>query len=242
MICPTGGPMQMISDRAPPRDDAYRTLLVMLPGATDAAEDFLRHGFVRALRERRLPVDAMLVDAHTDYYLDRSIASRLAQDVVVPARTRQYRQIWLLGISLGGMGALLCARAHPGEIDGVILLAPYLGNRGRIAEIARRGGLDDWQPDTIEPQNDEQTLLAWLKSYRFDDPAAPAIYLGYGLADRFAPASAMLAQRLPAERVAAKPGGHDWATWRHLWDHFLDHDLMHSTSVDGPQAQTAANR
>jgi pimeloyl-ACP methyl ester carboxylesterase len=235
--------MKIIRDRAPRRDGANRVLLAMLPGATDAPEDFLRHGFVRALRERRLPVDAILVDAHADYYLERSIGRRLATDVIGPARAGKYRQIWLMGISLGGMGTLVCARDHPAEIDGVILLAPYLGNRGRIAEIVRRGGFNDWQSGKIEPQDDEQTLLAWLKAYRSDDPAVPAIYLGYGTADRFFPASEMLAQRLAAERVVAMQGGHDWETWMRLWAHFLDRGLFsESAHPDGPRVKTAANQ
>lgn len=236
----TEGPLQTLRDRAPRQDGANRVLLVMLPGAADMPEHFLQHGFVRALRERRLPVDAILVYAHADYYLGRSIGERLTQDVILPARGGQYRQIWLMGISLGGMGALICARNHPAEIDGVILLAPYLGNRGRIAGIVRRGGFTDWQPDEIKPQDDEQTLLAWLKAYRCGDPGLPAIYLGYGTADRFSPASEMLAQRLPAERVAATPGGHDWETWARLWEHFLDQGLLSGNAMpDRPRAQAA---
>lgn len=243
MTCQPDRPMRILHDRAPRQDGANRVLLAMLPGATDAPEDLLRHGFVRALRERRLPVDAILVDAHVDYYLERSIGERLATDIILPARAAQYRQIWLMGISLGGMGALICARDHPAEIDGVILIAPHLGNRGRIAEIMRHGGLNDWQADEITPQDDEQTLLAWLKAYRSGEPAVPAIYLGYGTADRFSPASEMLAQRLPAERVAAMHGGHDWETWTRLWEHFLDHGLLSSSAnLDRLRVQTAANR
>ena len=236
------GPMKIIRDRVPRQDGVDRVLLAMLPGAAHVPEDFLRHGFVQALRERRRPVDVVLVDAHADYYLERSIGARLATDVIRPARANAYSQIWMLGISLGGMGALICAREHPGEIDGVILLAPYLGNRGRIAEMVRRGGLKECQTDEIDPENDEQTVLAWLKAYRSGAPSLPAIYLGYGTADRFAPASEMLAQRLPTERVAAMQGGHEWETWARLWTHFLDHSLFSSVACrETPPVATAAN-
>lgn len=235
--------MKIVSYYAPRQDDVDRVLLVMLPGAMHAPQDFLRHGFVRAVRKRRLPVDVILADAHADYYLERSIGARLAQDVIRPARARPHRKIWLMGISLGGMGALICARNHPAEIAGVILLAPYLGHRGRIADIVRRGGFDAWQSDEIKPQDDEQALLAWLKAYRSGDPAVPAIYLGWGRADRFAPASEMLAQRLPAERVAAMQGGHDWKTWTQLWEHFLDQGLFSGgADCDRPRVRTAAGR
>jgi hypothetical protein len=36
----------------------------------------------------------------------------------------------------------------------------------------------------------------------------------------------MLAERLPAAQVVTIPGGHDWATWIHLWQHLLDQDLF----------------
>lgn len=236
----TDRPMKTIRDRAPLQDGGNRILIVMLPGASDAPEDLLRHGFVRALRERRLPVDAILVDAHADYYLERTIGERLAQEIILPAHAGRYRQIWLMGISLGGMGALICARDHPAKIDGVFVLAPYLGSRGRIAEIARRGGFNDWQVEKITPQDDEQALLAWLKVYRSGDPGLPAIYLGYGTDDRFSAASELLAQRLPTERVVAIDGGHDWETWTRLWKHFLDQGIFSGSAVPGgSRAQVA---
>ncbi|MGQ0524056.1 MAG: alpha/beta hydrolase-fold protein [Betaproteobacteria bacterium] len=235
--------MNTVSHYAPRQDAVNRVLLVMLPGAMHGPEDFVRQGFVRAVRKRCLPVDVILADAHADYYLERSIGARLAQDVIRPTRARPHQQIWLMGISLGGMGALICARNHPAEIAGVILLAPYLGNRGRIAEIVRCGGFDIWQSNEIKPQDDEQALLAWLKAYRSVDPGVPAIYLGWGRADRFAPASELLAQRLPAERVAAMQGGHDWKTWTQLWEHFLDQGLFSDCAdCDRARVQTAASR
>ena len=215
--------MQAIYD-PPPREGADRILLVMLPGAKTRPEDLVQYGFVRALRERGPPVDIVAVEAHLGYYLERSFCARLEHDIIAPARARRYRQIWLMGISLGGMGALAYAREHPAEIEGLVLLAPFLGVRGTIAEVVRAGGLARWQPDAIAPEDDERRLLAWIKAY---DPASmPHIHLGYGTADRYAAASAMLAERLPATHVAAMAGGHDWATWLRLWQQLLDQDIF----------------
>ena len=95
----------------------------------------------------------------------------------------------------------------------------------------------------VVPVDDEQTLLMWLKAYQSSDPALPAIYLGYGTEDRFVTASEILAQRLPAARVAITPGRHDWETWTHLWEHLLNQGLFSGiTTHDRPHAQTAANR
>jgi len=107
-------------------------------------------------------------------------------------------------------------------IEGIILLAPYLGTRGTIADVTRDGGLARWRPGSIGEEDDERRLLAWLKEYRADDPSLPAIYLGYGTSDRFAPASALLAAQLPGGHVVTAEGGHDWPTWSTLWRDILD--------------------
>ena len=217
--------MDAIYDVAP-QPSANRIMLVMLPGARDRPEDLVQRGFVQALRERRLPVDVVAVDAHLGYYLERSFIERLTDDIIAPARARNYQRIWLMGISLGGMGSMIYSRAHAADLEGVILLAPFLGVRGTIAAVVRGGGLNHWQPGEIQAGDDERLLLAWLKAYQPDDPALPKIYLGYGKDDRFAAASAMLAERLPPEQVVTTRGGHDWATWIHLWEQLLDRDLF----------------
>jgi S-formylglutathione hydrolase FrmB len=219
--------MDAIYDLAP-QPGADRIMLVMLPGAKARPQDLVQYGFVRALRERSLPIDVVAVDAHLGYYLERSLSAHLTHDIVAPARTKNYRRIWLMGISLGAMGALIYAREHPADIEGVILLAPFLAARGTIAEVVHAGGLTHWQPGAIKPDDDERQLLAWIKAYQPDAATLPKICLGYGTDDRFAAASKILAERLPAAQVVTTPGGHDWTTWIYLWQHILDQDLFSS--------------
>lgn len=226
--------MNAIYDRAPPCA-AERSLLVMLPGTKTRPQDLVQYGFVRAVRERGLPVDVIAAEAHLGYYLDRSLNHHLAHDIIAPVR-KNYPRIWLMGISLGGMGALQYARAHPTQIEGVILLAPFLGTRGTIAEVVRAGGLARWQPGAIKADDDERQLLAWIKTYA-PAPSSPGIYLGYGQDDRFATASRLLAERLPAARVIAMAGGHDWAAWINLWRHWLAQDLF--AGAQQPPRKTA---
>ncbi len=217
--------MHAIHDLAP-QPGTNRIMLVMLPGAKALPQDLVQHGFVRALRERGLPIDVVAVEAHLGYYLERSLSSHLTHDIIAPARARNYQRIWLMGISLGGMGALIYAREHPADIEGVILLAPFLGARGTIAEVVCAGGLARWQSGAIKADDDERQLLAWLKAYQPAAAASPRIFLGYGREDRFAAASKLLVERLPAAQVVAIAGGHDWATWIRLWQHLLDQDLF----------------
>jgi pimeloyl-ACP methyl ester carboxylesterase len=208
-----------------PRDGTGRALLIMLPGAKARAQDFIECGFVRAVRERGLTLDIAAVDAHLGHYLERSFSERLTHDIIAPARARNYRRIWLMGISLGGMGALTYAREHPGEIEGVVLLAPFLATRGTVAEVVRAGGWAGWQPGALAADDHERHLLAWLKAYR---PAAglPELHLGYGTGDRFVAARVLLGARLPAAQVVSIDGGHDWMTWLSLWRRLLERGLF----------------
>jgi pimeloyl-ACP methyl ester carboxylesterase len=199
-----------------------RILLVMLPGVNMASQDFVDNGIVAALHERPWPVDVVTAAAAADFYLDGNVVERLVADVVAPALARGYRRLWFLGISLGGLGALLYARAHPGAVEGVILLAPFLGVPGTVAEVARAGGLASWSPGAIAANDGERRVLAWLKGYADAPVSYPKLLLGFGRSDRFAAGHALLAQELPAERVLVGEGGHDWPTWKRLWQELLD--------------------
>ena len=218
-------PMDTIDDLLPGAP-GERVLLVMLPGAYDVPQDFVTHGFIETVRERALPIDVVAVDSHAGYFTSHTIVDRLHQDVVVRARSRGYQSIWFLGISLGGYGSLLYAMDHAQELAGIIVLAPYLGTRGVIAEIEHDGGLAGWVPGEVAADDHERRLLVWLKQSRSADAKRPPIYLGYGADDRFAAAHRMLAARLPPEQVWVLPGGHDWPTWKALWDAMLDAGLL----------------
>jgi pimeloyl-ACP methyl ester carboxylesterase len=200
------------------------TLLVMLPGASSLPEEFLREGFVLALRERRLALDVVLVDAHPGYYKDRTVLDRLQADVIAPARAKGYRNIWLVGVSLGGLGALIQARAQPADADGLILLSPYLGEPRVTDAVRADGGLRAWRgtvPDPL-PDDVDLRLWQWLQAYSTDPALRPPLYLGYALADRLAPANQLLAASLPADKVFTTAGGHDWPEWRALWKRMLE--------------------
>lgn len=201
-------------------------LLVVLPGAYDGPQDFVRHGFVRAVRERRLPLDLYLPDAHTDYYTAQKIRPYLLHEVIRPARARGYRSIWLGGISLGGYGSLLFAKQHGQLLDGVFVLAPFLGRRDLPAAIGSCGGLQHWDGQLAGADAEDLALWRWLRARSQTSRAAPMpLWLGYGEHDRFAPGHRLLAAALPPARVACLPGGHDWTTWQRLWERFLDAGL-----------------
>src|SRR3954465_6568239 len=104
------------------------TRVLLLPAAYSTPEDFLSEGFVRAARARHLSVDLAFVELQLQHLTDRTILQRLRQEIVLPARALGCRSIWLGGISLGGFVALAYAARFSQDIDGLCLLAPYLGN------------------------------------------------------------------------------------------------------------------
>lgn len=171
-------------------------LLVLLPAAKARPEDFFEHGFIDLVRRRRLPLDVVAVDAHSDYYLEGDLAERLDAEVLGPMAATGYDEVWLAGVSLGGLGCLGYACRDGARVAGTLLLAPFLGVRG-----------PDRQPE----------MLAALSRYRTTRGRLPRIFLGYGVRDRYAAASETLAGLLPAGHTITIDGGHDWPTWSALW-------------------------
>jgi pimeloyl-ACP methyl ester carboxylesterase len=213
-------------------------LVVFLHGNGDRNSVFNDEGFVDAVREHGLTCDVISVDAHIGYYVNGTILTRLKEDVIDPARTKGYQHIWLVGNSLGGFGALSYAQKYPDEITGVVLLGPFLGERPVISEIRHAGGLLKWEPGDIVLKTKEDTekhIWIWFKEHGLPGPRqrgdknrpkgpgdVPEIYLGYGTKDRFTYAQDYLASLLPAGQVISIDGGHDWPTWKTLWNRFLD--------------------
>jgi pimeloyl-ACP methyl ester carboxylesterase len=192
--------------------------MVWLPGAFHGAQDFVSAGFAQAVHARRLALDLIFVDLELEHVGDRSALERLRSGMVLPARAAGV-SIWLGGISLGGLFALGYAAAFPDEVDGLCLLAPYLGNRMLTTEIARAPGLAAWQPGELAQTDGERRIWRYIKDRGRD--SAP-LYLGFGQGDRFSEAHELLAAALPADSVDVIDGGHEWSAWARLWENFLD--------------------
>lgn len=121
--------------------------LVLLPGGFDRPARFAREDFAEIVRARIPDLEVVVADAHLRYWLRGIALDRLRDEVVGPLRDRGY-QVWLAGISLGGMGSLLYGKVY-GEserapIEGLVAVAPFLGNEKLIAEIEAAGGPAKW--------------------------------------------------------------------------------------------------
>jgi pimeloyl-ACP methyl ester carboxylesterase len=198
-------------------DGRQDCLLVFLPGRGDSANDFETQGFIRTFRQRGMKADALAVDLNIGYYMDMTAIERLRYDVITPARDRGYRNILLIGISIGGLAALEYERKYPGEVAEIVLLAPYMGGDEVVDEIVNAGGISKWYPGRISRHDYERHIWAWIKQYKSTDRRRPVIYLGYGTHDRFARSERLLSDAVGADRTITRPGGHAWSTWKILW-------------------------
>ncbi len=207
-------PGDMLSPDVP---RAHDTLVILLPGRGARAADFRQRGFFDAAAGH--PFDLVAADAHFGYYRERTIIERLHEDVIGPAKAAGYREIWLAGISAGAFGALMYAAAE--DVDGLILLAPYPGDRDLVAEISEAGGLQYWDADnSTAGQAHQRVVWRYLQSMPEESPHLK-VRLGYGTDDNFASAAELLATTLSSEQVYQTPGGHRWPVWLTLWRDIL---------------------
>jgi pimeloyl-ACP methyl ester carboxylesterase len=220
-----------------------QTLIVLLPGIYDSPSQFEHHGFIRAARSSGLAADLVAVDAHIGYYEAGTIIERLRQDIIAPAIAKGYREIWLVGISLGGYGAIIYTSSHENDVSGILLLAPYLAREELMEGFAATGKLD--QLDTAPLNEHEKQIWGWLENYSANRPQTPRLYLGYGESDKFAASHRLLATGLQPGQVMTTNGGHNWDTWRTLWRKFLGRGMLsasHDASPGRPEESRVAGQ
>ncbi len=198
-----------------------RNLLVLLRGLGAGNTIFAKEGLIDEIRGRHLPFDVIAPDSHVGYFRSNTFEIRLKKDIIDPARRQGYEHIWLAGFSMGGLGSLLYLRSYPGDVDGVLLISPFLGGSSIHREIRRAGGVAAWQKTSDDPQDWERMIWSWIKNH---DPAAtPPIWLGYGESDKItADGPPLLATVLPAKRVFTVPGNHNIATFKEIFLRHLD--------------------
>lgn len=196
-----------------------KRLLVMLPGLGDRAEVFERRAMIEPVRDSGLGADVIAVNAQIGYYRDRSVVPRIREDVILPARAAGYEEVWMLGVSLGGFGSLLTASRHPELVDGLFIMAPYLGPGEPLEEIRGAGGLSSWKRDASR-KGYEWDLWDWLSGYARDEERPPLL-LGFGDRDDGNGSKQLVADVLPDEHVFVRTGGHKWAVWQGIWPEML---------------------
>lgn len=192
--------------------------IVLLSGAYGSPEDFVREGFVEAVRSRRVEAEIVMAQVRAAHFSDASVVQRIEAAAVAPARERGARRIWLAGISLGALAALAYAARHGGGLERLALISPYPGSRELLREIEAAGGLARWDPRPDGPDPEREAWL-WLRDGRGTLP----VDCRYARGDRFVEGQRRMARCLPSEAVHETEGGHDWTDWRGMWIDFLTH-------------------
>ena len=214
---PRGDPSQPVPTASIAAPQPARRLVVVLPGRGDDLDALRRSGIAQAVQSAWPDADVVLTGLALGYYMEGVAEQRLHDEVIAPARKRGYAQVWLVGASLGGMGALMFDRAYPGEATGLVLLAPYLGEDAMVAHIAEAGGVARWQAPprsaAVASGNFQQELWRHVQAVARDPASARKVWLAYGRKDGFAAANALLGAALPPGHALVREGGHDWDVW-----------------------------
>ena len=213
----------------------------MLRGIWGGERIFAAEGLVDEVFARGLPFDVVAPAANFSYYRTETLPQRLEQDIIAPARANGYREIWLVGTSMGGLGALMYLAEHSRNVDGVILLGPFLGWGGVVEEIDAAGGIAAWQPGPVTTADWDRYLWAWIKDYVARPDPFPPLYLGYGRDDFLFAEQRALARLLPPGHSLLVPGGHDYATLRVLWKAELERldQVLRRASIPAPARGSA---
>jgi hypothetical protein len=214
---PKGDPGKPVPTDFLPAPQPARRLVIVLPGRGDGLDGLQRAGIARAIQSQWPDADVILSGLAIGYYLQGNAIRRLHEEIVMPARTRGYREIWLLGASLGGLGALMYDGQWPGTVDGIVLMAPYLGEKPLLDEIAAAGGVARWDPGpvptAINGDNFQRELWRQLQGWSRDPSLARNAWLAYGDRDSLRGTMPSLTPLLPPSHVLVLHGGHAWSTW-----------------------------
>lgn len=195
-----------------------KLLVVVLPGRGDDVAKLKASGIAQAIQSSMPEADVVLTGISLAYYMEGRMPQRLHEEIILPARSSGYEEIWLTGASMGGMGALMYDREHPGNAAGMVLLAPFLGSKKVLQQINGSGGLQSWNagpvPNAVDKNNFDRELWRYLKTWQNkNNSRSNDVWLAYGDDDRLSAAMPPLQKLLPVDHVFIRDGGHAWVVW-----------------------------
>jgi pimeloyl-ACP methyl ester carboxylesterase len=209
-----GGPVPTVL--IPATTTPAHRLVVILPGRADDLLKLRNSGAVQAVQSAWPDADVLLAELTMDYYAAGVAPLTLHNQVIGPARSRGYREIWLAGASLGGLGTLMYDASYPGQMDGLVLLAPYVGERALLKEIEQAGGVAAWDPGPTQPVTEftwQRELWRHIRQWSLQRDTHRRVWLAYGKNDWLEPSMPLLVSALPADQVLVREGGHQWSVW-----------------------------
>jgi pimeloyl-ACP methyl ester carboxylesterase len=201
-----------------PRRGKTTELVVLLPGRLSQPEEFVKYGLVDLVRAKRPQALIVAPDLHMGYYMAGKADVCLHEEIIHEAHLRG-ESVTLLGVSMGGLGALIYSLRYPQEVQEVLLLSPFVGEEKLLSEIEASGGLQYWQSAVEVPRNKEEALQKtwgeikrqWLPK---GGPPVP-MKLVVGKQDRLLSSNQFFAKTLlMPEQYHEIEGGHEWECWR----------------------------
>jgi esterase/lipase superfamily enzyme len=197
--------------------EGKQSLVVLFPGFTGKGIHFEQQGIIDAIREHGFEADIMALNIKPRIYFHKEFVEVLRKDIILPAKSKGYNSIYLIGISMGGHGVLLYATKHPEDIDAIFVLSPFISGTMQSNAILKAGGIENWDDCPFLGWDHACRLWKSLKDYVSDPRRSSNVFLGYGDDDVFVKQCRILAQLLPPENVFTVEGEHDWTTWKKLW-------------------------
>jgi pimeloyl-ACP methyl ester carboxylesterase len=210
----TPAPVPTVSTGA----SAGEELVLFLPGRWSTVGEFGREGFFKIAAERWPAARLVAADLHLGYYKSRSSAKRVHEDIIAPARQGGVKTVRVVGVSMGGLGALIHDLEYPEDIDEIYLLSPFVGEEEVIEEIAAAGGVRKWQAEPESERDFSRKLWRGLERKWLEQGRRPAVKLACGTEDRLGGSNRRFAADfLKEDEVLWRPGDHDWPAWRELF-------------------------
>ena len=215
-----------------------RSLVVLLPTMGGKGSFYETEGFLDEVWERGFEASLEVVDVNPSLYLGNRIVELLKTEVIEPAKTEGFEEFYFVGISLGGHGVLLYATTYPEDVDGVVILAPFISGDTASNAIEEAGGLETWEDCPFLAWTHACNLWKSLKVYVSDPRNQKKVVLGFGTEDIFVEQCRILSDVLLPEQVFTVSGGHDWATWKKLFikeaDYFLKLKIQRERQSESP--------
>ena len=203
-------------------------LIVMFPGINSPGSDFIDYGFTDLYKQYYKNSDIILADTRFSYIKADNIAERIHADIIKPSIKAGYKKIWFIGISLGGLNILKYVKKFNNHINGIILIAPYLGETSSIKSLFESNSYLEWSK--VHAEETDKTIQLWryLIDYTSSHDKAKQITLAlaFGKKDRFNKTHELLAKILKEKNIYKNDGGHNWKAWKQLWEEILQSNII----------------
>lgn len=210
-------PINLLWDKLEGKSDS---LIILLPGIYDTAETFKDEQFFKIARNAGIKADMVAANIHLWHLVQEMMIERIEKDIFQQVKNKGYKNIWFVGISLGGLNSLLVYQKHTKDVCGVVVVSPYIADKGLTKELKQAGGIKKWQPNVIENKKTIekrlQLLWVWLQQQDLKNNLNQ-VFLGYGKQDRYLKAIKLFENILNKKNVVKVEGEHDWDTGQKIW-------------------------